>query len=65
MSVHPEHWRNSEFCWKEVDEQKCELTEVYECCCGGHVKFDVTYLDQVGNLLQCPYCGLLGSVGWE
>lgn len=33
--------------------------DVLECsCCGFHIGFDVSYLDQVGEIqIPCPSCG--------
>ena len=43
--------------WKEIDIEKTELEGPYECpCCGGHIMLDGTYLDQVIELVICPYC---------
>ena len=40
-----------------VDEGKCELEGPYECpSCQGHMMLDVTYLEQVGDEVSCPYC---------
>lgn len=44
--------------WKIASPEDCELTEPLECpTCKGHVALDVTFLDQVDNLVTCPYCG--------
>ncbi len=33
---------------------------VYQCECGFHIGFDLTYLDQVGNIkIPCPACARL------
>jgi hypothetical protein len=32
--------------------------DVLECGCGFHIGLDITYLDQVGEILMaCPSCG--------
>jgi DNA-directed RNA polymerase subunit RPC12/RpoP len=46
-----------------VGKQKCELEGPYECGhCGGHLMMDATFLDQVGDIVVCPYCGAGGMV---
>ena len=44
---------------KIVDDDKCELTETLECLkCGGHMKLDVTFIEQVSETMCCPYCNI-------
>ena len=46
-----------------VNKEKCELEGPYECsACGGHIMFDSTFLDQVTEELNCPYCDQTGKV---
>ena len=41
----------------EVDNERYTL-EVWECSCGYHMGFDVTYLEQIGPIkAECPSCG--------
>ena len=44
--------------WIEVNEELCQLEDnPFECPeCGGHVKLDWTYFDQVDEYCFCPYC---------
>ena len=40
-----------------------ELEGPYECSnCGGHMMLDATYLDQVTDMVTCPYCGVEQAV---
>jgi len=46
-----------------IHRQQCELEGPYECsACGGHIMFDSTFLDQVIEEVNCPYCDLRGKV---
>jgi len=47
-----------------VDSSKTALTTDLECpLCGGHVKLDTSYLEQVSETVICPYCHRNVSVG--
>ena len=42
----------------QLHNDRVELA-VYECPCGFHIGFDVSYLEQVGPCeITCPSCGL-------
>lgn len=42
---------------KLVPKEKTELMGPYECpTCAGHMMLDATYLDQVNEIVTCPYC---------
>ena len=42
---------------KLVDANKCSLEGPYECGqCGGHVMVDGTFVEQVSDVITCPYC---------
>lgn len=42
---------------KVVMIDNTELSEALECLnCGGHMKLDNTFLDQVSDSVNCPYC---------
>jgi len=41
---------------KRIPKEKAELEGPYECECGGHFMLDVTFLDQVCDVINCPYC---------
>jgi len=46
-----------------VNTGKCELVGPFECsACGGHIMFDATFIDQITEELNCPYCDLRGKV---
>jgi DNA-directed RNA polymerase subunit RPC12/RpoP len=41
----------------KIEIEKTELEGPYECpSCGGHVKLDSTFLEQVQEWVTCPYC---------
>lgn len=52
--------------WVNIRKEKCELEGPYECGgCGGHIMFDTTFLDQVGEEIRCPYCDSHGTIEVE
>jgi len=41
----------------KVEQEKVELEGPFECVwCKGHMMLDATFIDQVVDGLQCPYC---------
>ena len=41
----------------KVDKEMAEMEGIYQCPhCHGHVMLDATFLDQVGLIVNCPYC---------
>jgi len=46
-----------------VKKDKCELDGPFECSvCHGHLMVDFTFIDQVSDVITCPYCGEIGEV---
>lgn len=46
-----------------VEKERCELEGPYECSnCHGHLMIDATFVDQVSEILLCPYCGEIGEM---
>lgn len=42
---------------KLVLKENTELCGPYECPhCAGHMMLDATFLDQVNEIVSCPYC---------
>lgn len=40
-----------------VHELDTEMEGPFQCpFCGGHMKIDATYADQVSSGINCPYC---------
>ena len=48
---------------KQINQDNCELEGPYECgFCAGHMMLDATYLDQVTQVVTCPYCSELLNI---
>ncbi len=46
-----------------VSKEKVKLIGPYECgYCQGHLMIDASFLEQVDELITCPYCKLLQDV---
>ena len=47
----------------DADPEKCSLEGPYQYPkCGGHLKIDSTFLEQVQSDVICPYCGITAKV---
>jgi len=50
--------------WKKKEADEVELIGPLECPnCGGHVALDATFLEQVEDIVVCPYCDMFAMVG--
>lgn len=57
------HINSNECEFFSVNTGKCEFVGPFECsACGGHIMFDATFVDQVTENMNCPYCDLRGKV---
>jgi len=54
---------NHSYTFFVVHATEVELEGPFECSgCGGHIKIDTTFLEQVSNCVWCPYCGSQNNV---
>lgn len=48
---------------RKIEKGKCEFEGPFECPrCEGHIMLDGTFLDQVSEIVMCPYCHYLLSI---
>ncbi|MHC4315628.1 MAG: hypothetical protein ACYSW3_24555 [Planctomycetota bacterium] len=48
---------------KKIKKDKTSFEGPFECeNCGGHVMLDASFLEQIYDVVKCPYCGYASQV---